>query len=657
MKVAILGATGETGTSILNALLDSTEPQYEITALVRQSSLEKPEALALKEKGIKVVAADLSGPEDELARVLDGIDTVISAISAVDLLLQIPLINAAQAAGVQRFLPCCYAPIMPPAGILGLRDTAKKKERVINHVKKVKLPYTIVDIGYWYQLMLPRLPSGRIDYALTITLGDIPGDGNTPCAFTDLPDIGRWVARIIADPRTLNKMVFAYNTVLTMNQAYDVLEEASSEKTERNYISEAAIMEGVARAEANCPPADSFDYFEVVKYQYFNALGIHATELYPDMKVTTPEAYCERLLSGKATMIYQRLMPAAQRAMKSVKSMLKAENFTTPYLQLLRATTVGIGNSSYNARPASNMSTHITVLPASTKVGKETIRILLASPANFTIRGIYRDTSKAPDEYTSYPNFSSVKGDVASEESLDFSHSDAVLYVPPPTYENIDQSEWAKKTANNVKDALKKSAVKRLVVLSGLGSQNDHGIGFVRLNHHTDKILKDSVPEVTILQSTHFQEEFEYMFQMPLGDPPTISSWIAPRDFKIPIVSLRDVGEVCAKNLLSKLESSSPQVLKIFGPRTYSSIDLRDMFEEITGNKVELGLAQGEDLKAFFRQILPEHCIADFMEMIESSLPGGLIAKEYEADENTVTGKVDMLEVFRELGNKYGCSK
>ncbi|KAF4500329.1 Isoflavone reductase P3 [Fusarium agapanthi] len=209
MKVAILGATGETGASILNALLESTEPRYvRQVSFLAPSSLEKPEALALKQKRINVVAADLSGPEDELARVLDG----------------------------------C-----------------------------------------------------------------IPGDGNTPSALTDLPDVGRWVVRIIADPRTLNKMVFAYKTVLTMNQAYDMLEEASGEKTERNCISEAAVMEGVARAEANCPSPDSFDYFEVVKHQYFNALGIRgyntpeyarylgyvdATELYPDMRVTTPEAYC-----------------------------------------------------------------------------------------------------------------------------------------------------------------------------------------------------------------------------------------------------------------------------------------------------------------------------------------------------------------------------
>ncbi|KAL9573399.1 hypothetical protein ACKAV7_003084 [Fusarium commune] len=305
MKVAILGATGETGASILNGLLNSTEPRY----------------------GIEVVPADLSAPEDELSRLLHGIDTVISAISATGLLMQIPLISAAQASGVKRFLPCCFAPVMPLEGILKLRDTVRKKEHVINHVKNFKLPYTIIDIGYWYQSMLPRLPSGRIDYALPLTLGGIAGDGNTPCAFTDLQDIGRWVARVVADPRTLNKMVFAYNAVLTMSQVYDMLEEASGEKIDRNYISDATIKAGVDRAEADTPPADSFKYFEVVKYQYFNSLGLRgdntpeyarylgyvdATELFPDMKVTTPEAYCQEILSGKATTIYQRLISAAQ---------------------------------------------------------------------------------------------------------------------------------------------------------------------------------------------------------------------------------------------------------------------------------------------------------------------------------------------------------
>lgn len=65
----------------------------------------------------------------------------------------------------------------------------------------------------------------------------IPGDGNIPNAMTDLNDVGRYVALIIADERTLNKMVFAYNEVLTANQAYGMMESLSGEKIARNYVS------------------------------------------------------------------------------------------------------------------------------------------------------------------------------------------------------------------------------------------------------------------------------------------------------------------------------------------------------------------------------------------------------------------------------------
>lgn len=91
--------------------------------MIRQSSLKKPEVLALQEKGVNVVSADLSAPENELAQLLHGMDTVISAISASGLSAQISLANAAKIAGVKRFLPCCYATVMPPEKILALRDT------------------------------------------------------------------------------------------------------------------------------------------------------------------------------------------------------------------------------------------------------------------------------------------------------------------------------------------------------------------------------------------------------------------------------------------------------------------------------------------------------------------------------------------------------
>lgn len=107
---------------------------------------------------------------------------------------------------------------------------------MFDHVKKIHLPYTIIDVGWWFQLSIPKIPSGRSEYATIMPSNTIAGEGNVPSALTDSRDIGRWVAQIIADNRTCNKMVLAYNELLSHNQALNLFERLSSEKVERNYV-------------------------------------------------------------------------------------------------------------------------------------------------------------------------------------------------------------------------------------------------------------------------------------------------------------------------------------------------------------------------------------------------------------------------------------
>lgn len=116
------------------------------------------------------------------------------------------------------------------------RVCARQKEIVYNQIRQMWLPYTIVDVGWWYQLSYPRLISGRVDYAMTSGNDEIIGDGNVPTALTDLRDIGRYMAMIISDDRTLNKKVLAYNLVSTQNEIYNLMEEISEEKIDRNYV-------------------------------------------------------------------------------------------------------------------------------------------------------------------------------------------------------------------------------------------------------------------------------------------------------------------------------------------------------------------------------------------------------------------------------------
>ena len=111
---------------------------------------------------------------------------------------------------------------------------------MLDHVQKIYLPYTVIDVGWWYQISPPRLPSGRIDYAIGSPADQIIGSGDAPSARTHLRDVGRYVARIVVDPRTLNKAVFAYSEVLSQHQVFDIIERASGETLERKYVCRAS---------------------------------------------------------------------------------------------------------------------------------------------------------------------------------------------------------------------------------------------------------------------------------------------------------------------------------------------------------------------------------------------------------------------------------
>ncbi|PYH80200.1 aromatic alcohol reductase [Aspergillus brunneoviolaceus CBS 621.78] len=325
-KVLLVGAAGETGGSIANGLLE--QPNFEVHALVRPRSAQKPAIVALQERGVQIRKGDLKGPEESLADVLTGIDVVISCVGPSEQQDQIPLAKAAKNAGVQRFVPCGFITVAPPGGIMWLRD---EKETVYNHIKQLRLPYTIIDVGWWYQFSYPRLESGRIDYAMTSANNEIVADGNSPIALTDLRDIGRYVAKIITDDRTLNKMVLAYNEVKTQNEIYDLLEEISEEKIQRNYIPEETIYTRVlaARQSSETYPFDPIKFIPryLAEYQlswglrgdntpeYAKYLGyVTSKELYPDFTPTDFREYLETVVRGAAKGVYtDRTISKAQQ--------------------------------------------------------------------------------------------------------------------------------------------------------------------------------------------------------------------------------------------------------------------------------------------------------------------------------------------------------
>ncbi|KAL2129779.1 hypothetical protein VTI74DRAFT_7313 [Chaetomium olivicolor] len=297
------------------------------------------------------------------------------------------------------------------------------------------------------------------------------------------------------------------------------------------------------------------------------------------------------------------------------------------------------------------MPLHITVIPASTKAGRETIRQLLASESRPIVHGIYRDPSKAPSDFTQYANFKATKGDVGTGDGLDFRSSNAVFYIPPPTYDGTDQGEWATLTATNVKNALQNApSIKKLVLFSSVGAQHDHGTGIIRLNHISDTILENAAPEVVVVRPGYFQEDWAAAIEAAVqSDPPVFHSWITPADHKVPIVSLQDIARTCANCLLEKSTKPKTYYIKLFGPRHYSSIDLKNAVEQAAGKKVELKLVEKDQLGAFFAQQIPEAHVAEIVDLATSALPGGMLTGDFEYDESTVRGEVELASTFSKL--------
>ena len=92
-------------------------------------------------------------------------------------------------------------------------------------------------MGCYYQVWVPKLPSGRSDHAHSPYIDHrIVGDGSVKFSLTDLSDIGKYVAQIVADPRTINKHVLAYTEVLSMNEIWDVMTKASGEEPPKDYV-------------------------------------------------------------------------------------------------------------------------------------------------------------------------------------------------------------------------------------------------------------------------------------------------------------------------------------------------------------------------------------------------------------------------------------
>jgi len=201
MSLLIIGGTGTLGRQmVLQALMKG----YPVRCMVRNFR----KANFLKEWGVELVYGDLKKPET-LPPCFKGITAVIDAstsrpeelesLKKVDWEGKLALIEAAQAANIQRFIFFSAQNVEQFENI----PLMKLKYGIEQKLAKSNVPYTIFRLTGFYQGLIEQ-------YAIPI-LENLPiwvTNENTYIAYMDTQDIAKFTMRALQIPQTINQTFF-----------------------------------------------------------------------------------------------------------------------------------------------------------------------------------------------------------------------------------------------------------------------------------------------------------------------------------------------------------------------------------------------------------------------------------------------------------------
>ncbi|KZT66152.1 NAD(P)-binding protein [Daedalea quercina L-15889] len=300
--VLVLGATGRTGKSVIDGLLQSGK--YRIAALTRSASASKPEVDALRSRGVEIRIGDYAAdPPSKLSEYVEGVNILLSTVSALAIEEQKSILKAAVDAGVKRIIPCDFG---TPGG-KGVRGLHDSKLDIRDYLKGLTAAsngasaYTFIDIGWWAQLAVPSASTAPSPLG---PMGDeYYTEDDKPVLLTDIDRIGPYVARIISDPRTANQYVIIWEDELSFKESRELAEAASGEaqsiRGRRALVGKDALAQRSAESKAAYTKTRSFEAHMVWTFSEYmisihflgeNSLAnakklgaLDARELYPDI--------------------------------------------------------------------------------------------------------------------------------------------------------------------------------------------------------------------------------------------------------------------------------------------------------------------------------------------------------------------------------------
>ena len=105
--------------------------------------------------------------------------------------------------------------------------TSPQKLDIREYIKDLGLPYTFVEVGLWWLQLIFPFPHSTPETAFVSK--HYIGDRQQKLLVSTLESIGVFMARIIADPRTINQTVIVYDAEVNLSETWALGEEITGE--------------------------------------------------------------------------------------------------------------------------------------------------------------------------------------------------------------------------------------------------------------------------------------------------------------------------------------------------------------------------------------------------------------------------------------------
>ncbi|WP_426626175.1 NmrA/HSCARG family protein [Leifsonia sp. McL0607] len=275
--IAVVGATGKQGGAVVNALLERGAP---VRALTRDAGSDR--ALALAERGVEVVVADVDDPVATRAALDD-----VSALSLMTTFAGadgprgetrrgITLVEAARDAGVPFVVQSSVGGAERETGI----PHFESKRRVEEALEASGVAHAFVRPVFFMENLAYQLPASGADKAVV----RMPMPGTVPLQLVAVVDIGRVVAALVTDPE---------------GAAGTAVEIAGDELTFEQIVAQISAATGVPTRFAELP-VDALDDDRGSMFRWFSTLPAYQAD-FAATKALDPQvlSFADWLVAGR----------------------------------------------------------------------------------------------------------------------------------------------------------------------------------------------------------------------------------------------------------------------------------------------------------------------------------------------------------------------